>query len=174
MELYVPRRALAHVADRHVELGQTLVVFLHYHERTSHRRALRTHLLKRGLANPPREVVARREHDDEQQIGHGSHDLGYRLDVHGPYIPGLGTSSNISLSAPQSGHFSGNSPSMRKPQFVHAQFSGSASPCRFRSSSAIRILLVIRSHYGTRMNGELRMMNYELASFTDKFQTLDS
>src|SRR5215210_550466 len=86
LELYVPGRALAHVADGHVELGQALVVLLHYYERTAHRRALRPHLLQRGLAYLPGKVVAEGEHDHEQQVGHRGDDLGEGYDVHGPYI----------------------------------------------------------------------------------------
>src|SRR5215203_7021547 len=86
LELYVPGRALAHVADGHVELRQAFVVILHYYKRTTHRRALSPHLLQRGLADPPGEVVAGGEHDHEQQGGHRGDDLRQGYDVHGPYI----------------------------------------------------------------------------------------
>src|SRR5215213_4239129 len=86
VELYVPGRTLAHVADGHVELGQALVVLLHDYQRTAHRRALSPHLLQGGLAYPPGEVVAAGEHDHEQQVGHRGNDLGKGYDVQESYI----------------------------------------------------------------------------------------
>src|SRR5215211_6574189 len=77
IELYVPGRTLAHVADGHVELGQALVVLLRYYQRTAHRRALRPHLLERRLADSPGEIVTAGEYDHEQQVGHRSDDLGH-------------------------------------------------------------------------------------------------
>jgi hypothetical protein len=56
------------------------------YERMAHRRALRPHLLQRGLAYPPGEVVADGEHDHEQQVGHRGYDLGEGYDVPRPYI----------------------------------------------------------------------------------------
>src|SRR5215204_972599 len=77
VELYILGRTLAHVADDHVELGQALVVLLHYYQRAAHRRALRPHLLERRLAYPPGEIVTASEYDHEHQVGHRSDDLGH-------------------------------------------------------------------------------------------------
>jgi hypothetical protein len=72
----------ADVAYRHVELRQIVVVLLHDDQRPAHRRALLPHLPERLLADAPREVVAHREHDHEERVGHRSDDLGQRRDIH--------------------------------------------------------------------------------------------
>lgn len=72
----------ADVAYRDVELRQVVVVLLHDDQRPAHRRALLPHLAERLLADAPRKVIARREHDHEEQIGHRGDDLGQCHEVH--------------------------------------------------------------------------------------------
>jgi len=88
---YLPGRALADVSDDDVDLGEAVVVVVHYHLRTAYRHALRLHLRERPLAYPTCVVVPARQHHDEEGVGYGCDDLGYGRRVHAPFVPQRGS-----------------------------------------------------------------------------------